>query len=251
MKKVLLIVALLSGLAANAQESSTWSLQPQAGWTYASFTGRNADHVQSWAGWTAGVNVEKQFSRLLSVSGGLHYSRIGGRNAHGGYGYSTSLAQYNERYFRYRFEYLYIPVLLNVHLKYGFTLKTGIQPGFLLGAKMYSQRYGYYYQRLPNIPPSALIASPQTNPELYTKENFNEEYKRDISSDVDVLDFCIPVGLSYEYKNVQLDVRYHFGLLKVLNGSVHYVFDRMVDDGGSKDFQNRYLSVTLGYRFHL
>ena len=245
MKKILLIVALLSGLAANAQESSTWSLQPQAGWTYASFIGRNADHVQSWAGWTAGVNVEKQFSRLLSVSGGLHYSRIGGRNGDGGRHYVNDMSEWTERYYRYRLQYLQVPILLQLHLGYGFALKTGIQPGFLLGAKMFSHINGVEYIGPPyigNTPP---------NPDDYTKNIVDKEVEHNINSEVSGMDVCIPVGLSYEYRNVQLDVRYRFGLLKVLNGSVHYVFDRMVDDGGSKDFQNRYLSVTLGYRFHL
>jgi hypothetical protein len=49
----------------------------------------------------------------------------------------------------------------------------------------------------------------------------------------------IPVGLSYEYKNVVLDARYYFGLTKIDNTE------------NPEDVRNRYFSVTLGYRFHL
>ena len=53
------------------------------------------------------------------------------------------------------------------------------------------------------------------------------------------IDFGIPVGLSYEYKNITLNARYYFGLRKV---------DSTEDPDKA---HNRYLSVTLGYRFHL
>ena len=53
------------------------------------------------------------------------------------------------------------------------------------------------------------------------------------------VDFGIPVGLSYEYKNVVLDARYYFGLTKIDKTENH------------EDCHNRYLSFTLGYRFHL
>lgn len=53
------------------------------------------------------------------------------------------------------------------------------------------------------------------------------------------VDFGIPVGLSYEYKNVSLDARYYFGLTRM---------DKTEDPDTAK---NRYFSITLGYRFHL
>jgi len=53
------------------------------------------------------------------------------------------------------------------------------------------------------------------------------------------VDFGIPIGLSYEHKNFVLDARYYFGLLEN---------DGTEDPDNTK---NRYLSITLGYRFHL
>ena len=53
------------------------------------------------------------------------------------------------------------------------------------------------------------------------------------------LDFGIPVGLSYEFRNVSLNASYYFGMTKI---------DKTDDPDNSR---NRYLSITLGYRFHL
>ena len=51
--------------------------------------------------------------------------------------------------------------------------------------------------------------------------------------------FGIPVGLSYEYKNITLDARYYFGLTRM---------DDVEDDAPAR---NRCLSITLGYKFKL
>ena len=49
-------------------------------------------------------------------------------------------------------------------------------------------------------------------------------------------DFSIPVGISYEYANVQLDARYNFGVTKVFENS---------------DIKNSVFQLTLGYKFDL
>ena len=53
------------------------------------------------------------------------------------------------------------------------------------------------------------------------------------------VDFGIPVGISYEYKNITLDARYYFGLTN------------MNDLEDTEVIHNRCLSITLGYRFKL
>ena len=53
------------------------------------------------------------------------------------------------------------------------------------------------------------------------------------------MDFGIPVGLSYEYKNVTLDARYYFGLTRI---------DKSQE---LENIRNRCLTLTLGYRFNL
>ena len=58
---------------------------------------------------------------------------------------------------------------------------------------------------------------------------------RDVE-DVKSVDFSIPVGLSYEYANFQLDARYNWGVSKVID-----------DD----DEKNSVFQITLGYKFKL
>lgn len=51
-------------------------------------------------------------------------------------------------------------------------------------------------------------------------------------------DFSIPVGLSYEFANIQLDARYNWGLTKIL-------------DAEGADSKNSVFQITLGYKFEL
>jgi hypothetical protein len=55
-------------------------------------------------------------------------------------------------------------------------------------------------------------------------------------TDAKGVDLSIPVGLSYEYKNVVLDGRYNFGVTKAF------------DTGDAK---NSVFQITLGYKFDL
>lgn len=102
-----------------------------------------------------------------------------------------------------KLDYINIPILANVYVVKGLAVKLGVQPAF----------------------------------------NVNSEFKvkhggQSIEGDVDSksFDFSIPVGISYEYKNVQLDARYNWGLTKVF------------DDSDSK---NSVFQITLGYKFDL
>ena len=53
--------------------------------------------------------------------------------------------------------------------------------------------------------------------------------------------FSIPVGLSYTYKNIELDARYLWGISKVAD----------TKDKNDKDLKNSTFAITLGYRFGL
>lgn len=60
-----------------------------------------------------------------------------------------------------------------------------------------------------------------------------------VSDDTEIaesFDFSVPVGISYEYANFQLDARYNIGCTKVFKGT---------------DEKNSVFQVTLGYKFDL
>lgn len=102
-----------------------------------------------------------------------------------------------------KLDYINVPILANVYVVKGLAVKLGIQPGFKV----------------------------------------NSEYKLDAvgktaSTDVDAksFDFSIPVGISYEFSNIQLDARYNWGLTKTFDNT---------------DCKNSVFQITLGYKFDL
>ena len=52
---------------------------------------------------------------------------------------------------------------------------------------------------------------------------------------------AIPIGVSYSYKNIELDARYLWGVTKIAD----------TNDLNDKEVMNSTFAITLGYRFHL
>ena len=96
--------------------------------------------------------------------------------------------------------YITVPVLANYYLVNGLAVKTGVEVGFKSSA-----------------------------------ESKNGDEKEDIEGVKSVI-MSIPVGASYEYKNVVLDARYNIGVTKAFK------------EGNAK--QSAFV-VTLGYKFKL
>ena len=64
----------------------------------------------------------------------------------------------------------------------------------------------------------------------------NDEGSSGIKSEMSNIDVSIPVGASYEWRNIVVDARYHFGLMHAIK---------------NQDVRRRYLLLTVGYRFGL
>lgn len=103
-----------------------------------------------------------------------------------------------------KLDYINVPILANVYVAKGLAVKLGIQPGFNINAKYKAEAGGV-----------------------------EAEAKVD---DAKTIDFSIPVGISYEYKNFVLDGRYNWGLTKVVK---------------DLDWKNSVFQITLGYKFAL
>ena len=108
-----------------------------------------------------------------------------------------------------KLDYINVPILANVYVVPGLAVKLGIQPGFCINKKI--------------------------DGEFSTGEEASGELTKD---NVKGFDLSIPVGLSYEFANFQLDARYNFGLTKAIN----------VEKNSPK---NSVIQVTLGYKFQL
>ena len=102
-----------------------------------------------------------------------------------------------------RLDYINVPIMANVYVVKGLAVKLGVQPGFNVSNKL--------------------------------KVNNLDAYDNPFAKAQSV-DFSIPVGVSYEYSNFQLDARYNWGLTKVF------------ENGKDK---NSVFQITLGYKFDL
>lgn len=101
-----------------------------------------------------------------------------------------------------RLDYINVPIMANVYVVKGLAVKLGVQPGFNVSNK---------------------IAANNRN----TVDNPVKAQSVDVA---------IPVGVSYEYNNFQLDARYNWGVTKVYEGS---------------KAKNSVFQITLGYKFDL
>ena len=108
-----------------------------------------------------------------------------------------------------KLDYINVPILANVYVVPGLAVKLGIQPGFCINKKI--------------------------DVEISTGQEASGKLSKD---EVKGFDLSIPVGISYEFANFQLDARYNFGLTKAIN----------VEKNSPK---NSVIQVTLGYKFQL
>ena len=105
-----------------------------------------------------------------------------------------------------KLDYINVPIMANVYVVKGLAVKLGVQPGFKVNDKL--------DLRMPVLG-GALV-------DLKAKS----------------VEFSIPVGISYEYNNFQVDARYNWGLTKVF-------------DVDKLDQKNSVFQITLGYKFDL
>jgi len=196
MKKMMMIVAMaVCSLAANAQnEVGQLTLQPKIGinlaWLSDTEVPTSATDTESgkvMGDFALGVEAEYGLMNNFSVAAGILYSRqgtnFGEYKLYGGPGGSVSSGW--DKY-EYNLGYLNIPIVANYYFAKGWAVKAGIQPGFLLSAKVKRDGLGL----TPNL-------------------------DEDIKSDLKTFDLSIPLGISYETNNFVIDGRYNLGLTKV------------------------------------
>ncbi|MCI6670954.1 MAG: porin family protein [Prevotella sp.] len=201
MKKLFVVAAvMLAAVGAQAQRAvGSWSFQPKVGMNVADLT--KTDGSDARIGLALGAEAEYQLTDLFSLTGGVMYSQQGTK-ASGDMEFDDFSV---DGTVTFKLDYINVPILANVYVAKGLAVKLGVQPGFLVNDQMKIKAMGH-------------------------------SVTKDLPSDAGVktFDFSIPVGVSYEYKNVQLDARYNWGLTNVAK------------DGDAK---NSVFQFTLGYKF--
>jgi len=100
-----------------------------------------------------------------------------------------------------KYDYLNVPLVADFYVARGLALKTGVQLGFLMNAKW---------------------------DDLNVKDDCNKT------------NFSIPIGISYEFSNVVLDLRYNVALSKVNKNATDNL-----------KFRSDLVQITIGYKFEL
>ncbi|MBW4756897.1 porin family protein [Prevotella histicola] len=200
MKKVLFAALMMfSSVGAFAQHAvGSFNLQPKIGVSIANLT--DIKDSDPRVGLVAGVEGEYQVSDIFSISAGALYSMQGAkRTLFRALGQSATATT--------KLDYINVPIMANVYVVKGLAVKLGIQPGFKVSST--EKTVG-----------NTSFASGSVSGDIKAQS----------------VDFSIPVGISYEYSNFQLDARYNWGLTKVF------------ENGKSK---NSVFQITLGYKFDL
>lgn len=233
MKKALLCLVLLMAtcLSTKAQyQKGDLFLYPRIGFALANVSqqelyytiGNGSQKSKMKHGLAAGIEAEAFVSNTFSISAGLFYTNQGFRFP------DWAEEDKTERTFSHfddihtTMHYVSLPVLLNGYLADGLAVKAGVQLGYLVKAsEKYDETWGNIEEGNAHID----MGSSSVNEDITA--NFNR------------LDFSIPVGISYEYSNIVIDLRYNIGFTKV--------FKNIPIENG----RNQVLMVTLGYQLEL
>lgn len=246
MKKTTLLCAMaLSALGAQAQgkanqpKRGTFSFTPQVGValakqanvaaykaTEASGFGASGYEPDARynAGFTGGLEVGYQATADWALSLGFFYTQAGSKykdfeeaatvNAETPH-LVSGFAFTNQHH---TFGYFTVPVMAHYYVAQGFSVKAGVELGFLTTAKREWDQTEYTLNRETNV---TTFGKPQ-------------RCEMDLKNEAKSVAFAIPVGVSYEYEQVVLDARYHIPLTKAME---------------TIDTRNRLFTLTVGYRF--
>ena len=202
-KHLLPIIVALMPLISNAQsEVGSLNIQPKIGLNIATMPAGDAKARKAFA---AGVEAEYFVHQNLSLSVGAIYSQQGFRDSKE-IGITDMAAP--DADCNFILDYINIPIMANIYASNGLAVKAGIQPGFRIRSKF------------------KLTADGTT----INADNFTRNF-----------DLAIPLGVSYEFNNLQFDIRYNIGITNATR-------DIYTESGNAK---NRVVQISLGYKFWL
>lgn len=216
MKRILIFfLTIFLCLSSQGQERSTWSIIPHIGVNLANISDAElvtniVDDTETTLkgktklGFVVGTDIEYAYNNSLSCLFGLYYAQQGCK-------FDTYIesSTMSEIKISDHLHYLNFMLAPKLYVGSGFAFEVGVQAGKLLAAKIKIEESG------EDLPGS------------------------------DFKDLChswsvsIPVGVSFEYQQVQLGLRYHIPINKLYNNILN------------SDSKNNQLSFSVGYRFNL
>ena len=124
------LLMLLTSVAMTAQESK-WSVTPKAGMTVATLAGEDAEYCSNAIGWTAGVDLGRRLSERVELTLGVGFTKNVVKDDIGTSIVSTRV--FDEG--RMTFEYIDVPIGINVKLWQGLSASLGVQPSLMTAGK--------------------------------------------------------------------------------------------------------------------
>ena len=222
---ILSVTVILATLVSAQEPVGTWSLKPMVGTTLSSYIGNDYEWPSMKWGLTGGVELGYQVSNTFGLSIGVLYGQQGCKVDEKEYqmSASTGFQALFEKDTRITTEHVFVPVMGEFYVTKGLALKAGLQMEFLTKAKM--KRY--------------LVDRPMEPAE-------HRIVSKNLKDDLHNLVLSLPVGISFEYKGLVVDARYHLGLTNVLRENESTIFYP-----DNKHLKNSVLQLTLGYKFAL
>ena len=221
MKKFIIAIGLMVSVSANAQiEEGSFYITPRAGVGIADLTGKLFDPTQSGTDYDAtlrpittfvgGIEGEYGINDKFGLSVGLLFAMQGSKT--------------KDNLFKIKENYVNVPIMLEYYPfeNIGLAFKAGAQVGFSFRRRV--QIDGVEYSA------DYVWARNYWGRPVYVESELSKQFNK--------VDLAIPLGISYEYKNVILDVRYNLGLINI-----------MKDD--PENSKNRFWQFTLGYKFNV
>lgn len=204
-KKILSMVVLMStSLCTFAQNGvGDWSFMPKAGLNLATMT--NDDDAKIRPALTIGGEFGYVASPKVALSFGAMYSQQGCKGNVQGIDATIKM------------DYINVPIIAACRVTDNLSVKVGLQPGFMINDKV-------------------KISANGASAEVGLKESY-EAAGMDVT--INMFDLSIPIGISYDFNNVQLDFRYNAGLTNALSIP------------GGEGTKNSVFQFTIGYKFGL
>ena len=257
MRKItVLLAAIMLSLSAVAQQKPhTWKITPQVGLTASKFN-KDANvsvgyvfakempvtdellpvddigtHAGAYmfsqsrgnSGFTIGAEAQYQFNKTFGLSVGAFYAQQGVKwnvkgfkddiKTIGTNGEEKILGQivFKDNLIL-NYNTLDIPVMANFYVWEGLALKVGLEPQITLNQKV--------------------------NGEYVVIKDEEEYIGKAHEYNLRSFGLSLPVGASYEYNNVIIDLRYHLGLTNIENNNTYY----------NTDHRSRMVTLTVGYK---
>ena len=209
MKKIMMIAAMMvATVAAKAQfEPGTFSLQPKVGFNLTSVTG---DGTKYKPGFAVGLEGQYQMNNWFALSAAVMYQQQG-----------FKIKDMDD--LKANIDYVNIPIMAKFYVTKGLSLNAGLQPGFLVKAKMKGD---------------------------VTYNGTTISYDEDFKDACNSFDLSVPLSIAYELPmGLAFEARYTYGVTNVgkdaFDGTHASSYDKLYKN------KNSVFQITVGYKFAL